>query len=355
LTFKAEIGSITPLSSTKYMPALFEPTQPVIRHDWTLADIQALYALPFADLLFMAQQVHRSAFPANQIQVSTLLSIKTGACPEDCGYCSQSGHYKTGVEKQKLLDLDEVLAKAKQAKENGATRFCMGAGWRSPPDKQFPEVLAMVEQVKALGLETCLTAGMLSDNQATQLKEVGLDYYNHNLDTSPEYYKEIITTRTYQDRLDTLQRVRDNGINVCCGGILGMGETVDDRLNLLLELAKLQPHPESVPLNWLVPIAGTPLGDKLQGQQIDGLAFVRMVAVARIMLPHSFVRLSAGRDSMSDELQALCFLAGANSIHAGEKLLTTPLPSSDKDKQLFMRLGIKTQVEKSTEILAKHV
>lgn len=332
-------------------PTLSKPT---IRHNWKLAEVRALYTLPFADLLFKAQLVHRAAFPANQVQVSTLLSIKTGACPEDCGYCSQSGHYKTGVEKQKLMDVDEVLTKAKQAKANGATRFCMGAGWRCPPEKQFPQVLEMVEQVKALGLETCLTAGMLNDQQATELKEAGLDYYNHNLDTSPEYYKEIITTRTYQDRLDTLQRVRENGINVCCGGILGMGETVNDRLSLLIELAKLHPHPESVPLNWLVPIAGTPVGDKLQDQQIDGLAFIRMVAIARIMMPNSYVRLSAGRNTMSDELQAFCFLAGANSIHAGEKLLTTALPSTDKDKQLFMRLGIQPQMEQSAEVLAQH-
>lgn len=330
-----EIGSITGFRED-IMPAETLP----VRHNWKLQEAQALYAMPFADLLFTAQQVHRTAFPGNQVQISTLLSIKTGACPEDCGYCSQSGHYSTGIEKQKLLPLDEVLEKAKQAKANGATRFCMGAGWRCPPDKQFPEVLAMVEQVKSLGLETCLTAGMLNDKQAEQLKTAGLDYYNHNLDTSPEYYKEIITTRTYQDRLDTLQRLRDNGIHVCCGGILGMGETVDDRLQLLIELSNLPEHPESVPLNWLVPIEGTPVGDKLKNQTIDGLAFARIVAVARIMMPHSYVRLSAGRNEMNDELQALCFLAGANSIHAGEKLLTTALPDSDKDKQLFSRLGI---------------
>lgn len=317
--------------------------KPQVRYDWTAAQAQALYDLPFADLLFMAQQTHRTYFRPNELQVSTLLSVKTGACPEDCGYCSQSGHHDTGVIKQKLLPLEEVLQKAQQAKANGATRFCLSAGWRSPPEKQFPDVLKMVAEVKALGLETCLTAGMLNDDQAQQLKESGLDYYNHNLDTSPEYYKEVATTRTYQDRLDTLQRVRNNGINVCCGGILGMGETVADRIGLLLQLANQQPHPGSVPLNWLVPIPGTPIGNKMQGQSIDGIAFVRIVALARIMLPQSYVRLSAGRNTMSDELQALCFLAGANSMHAGEKLLTTPLPDTDKDWQLLARLGIQAE------------
>lgn len=323
-----------------------------IRHNWTAAEAKAIYDWPFADLLFYAHQVHRQFFSANQVQVSTLLSVKTGACPEDCGYCSQSGHYDTKVLKQKLLPVDEVIEKAKQAKANGATRFCMGAGWRSPPEKQFPEVLAMVEEVKALGLETCLTAGMLSDEQAKKLKESGLDYYNHNLDTSPEYYKEIITTRTYEDRLNTLQRVRDCGINVCCGGILGMGETVADRIGLLLELTKLEPHPESVPLNWLVPIEGTPIGEKMKGKELDGLGFVRMVALARILMPKSYVRLSAGRNIMSDELQALCFFAGANSIHAGEQLLTTPLPGTDNDLQLFSRLGINTDIK--SESKAEH-
>ena len=327
------------------MQELNNQSKPLIRNDWTATEARALYELPFADLLFSAQQIHRQFFKANELQVSTLLSVKTGACPEDCGYCSQSGHYNTGVIKQKLLPLDDVIAKAKQAKENGATRFCLSAGWRSPPDKQFPEVLAMVQEVKALGLVTCLTAGMLNDNQAEQLKESGLDYYNHNLDTSPEYYKEVATSRTYQDRLDTLARVSKNGMNVCCGGILGMGETVDDRIGLLLALTKLQPHPGSVPLNWLVPIAGTPIGDKMQNQTIDGIAFVRIVALARIMMPKAYVRLSAGRNIMSDELQALCFLAGANSMHAGEKLLTTPLPSTDKDWQLLERLGITPETE----------
>jgi biotin synthase len=326
------------------MQELNEQNKPLIRNDWTAAEAQALYDLPFADLLFHAQQIHRQNFTANKLQVSTLLSVKTGACPEDCGYCSQSGHYNTGVVKQKLLSLEDVITKAKQAKENGATRFCLSAGWRSPPDKQFPEVLKMVEEVKALGLETCLTAGMLNDTQAEQLKTCGLDYYNHNLDTSPEYYKEVASSRTYQDRLDTLQRVSSNGINVCCGGILGMGETVADRIGLLLSLSALQPHPGSVPLNWLVPIAGTPIGDKMQGQTIDGIAFVRIVALARIMMPKAYVRLSAGRNIMSDELQALCFLAGANSMHAGEKLLTTPLPDTDKDWQLLARLGMQAEV-----------
>lgn len=316
-----------------------------VRHDWTAEEAKAIYDWPFADLLFYAHQVHRHSFNANQVQVSTLLSVKTGACPEDCGYCSQSGHYDTKILKQKLLPVEEVLEKAKQAKANGATRFCMGAGWRSPPAKQFPEILAMVKEVKAMGLETCLTAGMLNDDQAKELKQCGLDYYNHNLDTSPDYYKEIITTRSYQDRLDTLQRVRDCGINVCCGGILGMGETITDRIGLLLELSKLQPHPESVPLNWLVPIEGTPVGEKMKDQKLDGIAFVRMVALARILMPTSYVRLSAGRNIMSDELQSLCFFAGANSIHAGEQLLTTPLPGTDSDLQLFSRLGINTEVK----------
>jgi biotin synthase len=329
------------------MSSYTEQNNFAIRHDWTAEEAKAIYEWPFADLLFYAQQVHRQFFNPNAVQVSTLLSIKTGACPEDCGYCSQSGHYDTQILKQKLLPVDEVIEKAKQAKANGATRFCMGAGWRSPPAKQFPEVLAMVKEVKALGLETCLTAGMLDGDQAKELKASGLDYYNHNLDTSPEYYKEIITTRTYQDRLDTLQRVRECGMNVCCGGILGMGETVTDRIGLLLELAKLQPHPESVPLNWLVPIAGTPVGDKMKDQTLDGIAFVRMVALARILLPKSYVRLSAGRNIMSDELQALCFFAGANSIHAGEKLLTTPLPGTDSDLQLFSRLGVDTSEVKT--------
>jgi len=313
-----------------------------IRHDWTREQAQALFDQPFNDLLLQAQQLHRQHFVPNTVQVSTLLSIKTGACPENCGYCSQSGHFSTGVEKQKLMELDAVIAAAKTAKEHGATRFCMGAGWRSPPEKNFPAVLDMVKAVKAMGMETCLTAGMLSDDQAGALKETGLDYYNHNLDSSAEYYEKVVTTRTYQDRLDTLERVRRNGINVCCGGIVGMGESDNDRLGLLIELANLPEHPQSVPLNVLVPIPGTPLGDSAP---IDPLDFVRMVAVARMMMPKSVVRLSAGRAEMSQELQALCFFAGANSIHYGEKLLTTPLPDTQADQDLFSRLGINTQVE----------
>jgi len=309
-----------------------------IRHNWTREQVTALKDQPLMDLLFAAQTLHRQYFPANTVQISTLLSIKTGACPEDCGYCSQSGHYDTGITKQKLLPVDEIIAAAKKAKANGATRFCMGAGWRSPPAKNMGELQEMVREVKALGMETCLTAGMLDATQAQTLKEAGLDYYNHNLDSSPEYYPKVTSTRTYQDRLDTLSHVRDAGISVCCGGILGMGEQAEDRIGLLLQLANLSEHPESVPLNLLVPISGTPLGNSAP---LETFEFVRMVALARLMMPASYVRLSAGRNTMSDEMQALCFFAGANSIHYGEKLLTTPLPDTNKDLALFARLGIK--------------
>jgi len=309
-----------------------------IRHDWTRAQATQLFEQPLMDSLYQAHTVHREYFPANTVQISTLLSIKTGACPEDCGYCSQSGHYDTGINKQKLMAVEEVIAAAKKAKASGATRFCMGAGWRSPPVKNMAELEAMVREVKALGMETCLTAGMLNADQAQVLKTAGLDYYNHNLDSSPEYYPQVTSTRTYQDRLDTLAHVRDAGISVCCGGILGMGEQAEDRVGLLLQLANLPEHPESVPLNLLVPIAGTPLGDSAP---LEPFEFVRMVAVARLMMPASYVRLSAGRNTMSDELQAMCFFAGANSIHYGEKLLTTPLPDTNKDLALFERLGIK--------------
>jgi biotin synthase len=292
------------------------------------------------DLLFRAQTVHRAHFDANTVQVSTLLSIKTGACPEDCKYCSQSGHYDTGLDKEKLLEIRKVVEEALNARAKGASRFCMGAAWRSPRDRDMPYVLEMVKQVKALGLETCMTLGMLSGEQAQQLAEAGLDYYNHNLDTSPEHYGNIITTRTYEDRLNTLAHVREAGIKVCCGGIVGLGEAREDRIGLLMQLANLPVHPESVPINMLVKIAGTPLGEV---DDLDPFEFVRTVAIARILMPQSHVRLSAGRETMNDEMQALCFMAGANSIFYGEKLLTTPNPEAAHDRQLFARLGINTQ------------
>lgn len=315
----------------------------------TIDRLESLYHLPFNDLLFQAQQVHQAHFPHQDIQLSTLLSIKTGRCSEDCKYCSQSGHYKTSVEKQTLLANDTVIEHAKQAKANGSHRFCMGGAWRSPPEKDFPKVLDMVRSVKDLGLETCLTAGMLTETQAQELKEAGLDYYNHNLDTSREYYPEIISTHTYDDRLDTLRKVQKAGMKVCCGGILNLGESVNDRLKLLLELANLNPYPESVPINKLVPIPGTPLANN---KTIDPFDFVRTIAVARIIMPRARIRLSAGRNDMSDELQALCFLAGANSIFYGETLLTTPLPGQDKDQLLLKRLGLKTSLAKETEDVA---
>jgi len=310
----------------------------ILRHDWTVDEIAALYDMPFNDLLFEAQTVHRNNFNPNAVQVSTLLSIKTGKCPEDCGYCPQSVRYDTELENEPLMPLDEVIASAKQAKENGSSRFCMGAAWRSPKDKDLEPVIKMVQEVKAMGLETCLTLGMLTEPQAVKLKEAGLDYYNHNLDTSPEYYGEVITTRTYQDRLDTLQHVRDAGMNTCCGGILGMGESRRDRIGLFKELANQEHHPESVPINLLVRVSGTPLE---KGDDLDSLEFIRSVAIARIMMPKSYVRLSAGREKMSDEMQAMCFFAGANSIFYGEKLLTTPNPDTNDDMDLFNRLGIK--------------
>jgi biotin synthase len=309
----------------------------VVRHDWTREDIARLFALPFADLIFRAQSVHRQNFSANEVQMSTLLSIKTGGCPEDCGYCSQSASHETGLKASKLMEIEAVLADAKAAKESGATRFCMGAAWRSPKDKDLDAVCVMVEGVKALGMETCVTLGMLTGPQAERLKKSGLDYYNHNIDTSPEYYKEIITTRTYEDRLDTLAHVRDAGINVCCGGIVGMGEAEDDRVGMIHALATLPEHPQSVPINALMKVKGTRLGDS---DPIDPIDFVRTIAVARITMPKSFVRLSAGRSNMSDETQALCFLAGANSIFVGTKLLTTPNPQADHDERLFEKLGV---------------
>lgn len=312
-------------------------SRPDFRHDWSTQDIEALFELPFNDLLFRAQQIHRENFDPNTVQVSTLLSIKTGKCPEDCAYCPQSVRYDTGLETETLMPLDEVLKAAKSAKANGVTRFCMGAAWRSPKDKDLEPVMEMIKEVKSLGMETCVTLGMLTDKQATKLKDAGLDYYNHNLDTSPEFYSEIITTRTYDDRLETLRHVRDAGLHVCCGGILGMGENRGDRARLLQQLANLSHHPESVPINMLVRVAGTPLED---AQDLDPLEFVRTIAVARILMPGSMVRLSAGRENMTDALQALCFLAGANSIFYGEKLLTTPNPSANQDHRLFKRLGI---------------
>lgn len=308
-----------------------------IRHDWQHDELQALFDLPFPELLFRAAAVHREHFDPAQVQVSTLLSVKTGGCPEDCAYCPQAQRYSTGVNAQKLMDTDAVLAKARQAKAAGASRFCMGAAWRSPKDRDIPKVAAMIAGVKALGLETCATLGMLSGEQARALKDAGLDYYNHNLDTAPDYYDSIIHTRQYQDRLDTLEHVRDAGLKTCCGGIVGMGETRAQRVGLLLALATLPTHPDSVPINKLVQVAGTPLHGSAE---LDPFEFVRMIAVARIAMPRSMVRLSAGREAMSDELQALCFVAGANSIFYGDKLLTTGNPESERDLALFARLGL---------------
>jgi biotin synthase len=308
-----------------------------VRHDWTRAEIRALFELPFPELMFRAQSVHRRHFDPTKVQIATLLSVKTGGCPEDCAYCPQSAHYDTGVDAAKLISLAAVLAEARAAKAAGASRFCMGAAWREPKARDLDKVCAMVAAVKALGLETCATLGMLSREQARALKGAGLDYYNHNLDTSPEYYGAIITTRTYQDRLDTLARVRDAGIHVCCGGIVGMGEGVEDRVGLILTLANLPAHPESVPINLLVRVEGTPLA---HGPVLDTIDFVRVIAVARIAMPRSVVRLSAGREDMNEETQALCFLAGANSIFCGPKLLTTPNPARDHDLRLMQKLGL---------------
>jgi biotin synthase len=308
-----------------------------VRHDWSRAEVRALLALPFPELVFRAQSVHRLHFDPTEVQVSTLLSIKTGGCPEDCAYCPQSIHYATGVKPEKLMALADVLAEAEAAKAAGASRFCMGAAWREPNDRDLDRVCAMVAGVRALGLETCATLGMLTQAQAQRLKRAGLDFYNHNLDTSPEYYGEIISTRVYRDRLDTLAAVRAAGINVCCGGIVGMGETVDDRAGMIATLASLPVHPESVPINLLVRVEGTPLG---HAAPLDPLDFVRTIAAARIAMPKSVVRLSAGREDMSEETQALCFLAGANSIFYGPKLLTTPNPERDRDLRLMDRLGL---------------
>ncbi len=316
-----------------------------IRSNWSLAEVTALHALPFADLIFHAQSIHRRHFDPNEVQVSTLLSIKTGACPEDCAYCPQSVRYDTGLERESLMDPGTVIERARAAKANGATRFCMGAAWRSPKDRDLDAVAEMVSGVRDLGLETCATLGMLTAAQAQRLKDAGLDYYNHNLDTSENFYGEIITTRTYQDRLDTLAAVRDAGIHVCCGGILGMGENASDRVALLHTLATLDPHPESVPINNLVQVEGTPLAGTAP---LDPIEFVRIIALARILMPRAHVRLSAGRSAMSDEMQALCFLAGANSIFYGEKLLTTGNPDSASDHALFGRLGIRPEPSAAT-------
>ncbi len=309
----------------------------IVKNNWPLAKIEALFNLPFNDLLFKAQTIHRENFDPNAVQISTLLSIKTGACPEDCSYCPQSVRYDTGLEKEALMEIRAVVDAAKQAKANGASRFCMGAAWRSPKDRDLNKVTKMVEEVKALGMETCVTLGMLEDSQAKRLKDAGLDYYNHNIDTSEDYYKEVITTRSYQDRLDTIDTVRSAGINVCSGGIVGMGEKSDDRAKMLQTLANMEHPPESVPINKLVQVKGTPLDGV---EAIDSLEFIKTIAVARILMPRSQVRLSAGRSDMSDEMQAMCFFAGANSIFYGDQLLTTANPEESADHQLFKRLGI---------------
>src|SRR5471030_875094 len=314
------------------------PGLALLRHDWTRDEVRVLFALPFPELMFRAAQLHRENFDPTEVQISTLLSIKTGGCPEDCAYCPQSAQYDTGVEAEKLMSVEAVLTEARAARAGGASRFCMGAAWRSPKDRDLDNVCAMVEGVKALGLETCATLGMLTDDQAARLKASGLDYYNHNLDTSPEYYGAIISTRTYGDRLDTLEHVRTAGINVCCGGIVGMGDGLEDRVGMIATLASLPVHPESVPINMLVQVKGTPLA---VAAKLDPLDFVRTIAVARICMSASVVRLSAGREDMSEETQALCFLAGANSIFYGPKLLTTPNPGRDKDMALLDNLGMR--------------
>ena len=316
------------------------PQSTEIRHDWTRREVEALFALPFNDLLFEAQSIHRRYFDPNQVQVSTLLSIKTGACPEDCAYCPQSTRYETGLEVEKLMEVEKVLEQARAARETGATRFCMGAAWRCPKPRDMPHVVAMVKGVRELGLESCMTLGMLTQDQANQLADAGLDYYNHNLDTSPEFYGDVITTRTYQDRLETLDHVRDAGMKVCSGGIVGMGEEQSDRAGLLQQLANLPQHPESVPVNMLVRVEGTPLAEE---EDLDPFEFIRTIAVARIMMPASHVRLSAGREEMNEQMHALAYFAGANSIFYGEKLLTTPNPRANKDMALFSRLGIEPE------------
>jgi len=315
-------------------------TADAIRTDWTKAEARALYDQPFFDLLFQAQQVHRAHFDANRVQLSRLLSIKTGGCPEDCSYCSQSARNGSELSASKLMQVEQVIAEARKARDAGATRYCMGAAWRSPKDRDLPAIEAMVRGVRALGMETCMTLGMLDPTQTLRLKEAGLDYYNHNIDTSEGFYPEVITSRTFADRLDTLENVRAAGIKVCTGGILGMGETAMDRIDMLVTLATLPEHPESVPVNMLIPMEGTPLA---KAAPVDPFDFVRVIALARIMMPKSHVRLSAGRTAMNDEMQALCFLAGANSLFMGDTLLTAPNPAEDSDMQLFARLGIKPE------------
>ncbi len=304
---------------------------------WTTETIANLFSLPFMELLYQAQTIHRQHFPVQEMELCTLLNIKTGACPENCAYCPQSAHYDTGLTREKLWDVDDVVEKARIAKENGSRRFCMGAAWRSPPKKMLPRVIEMIKAVKAEGLETCVTLGMLDEEDAQLLREAGLDYYNHNLDTSPEFYDKIITTRTYQERIDTLNHVHNAGINVCCGGIIGMGEATSDRIGLLLQLTMLPAPPKSIPINRLIPIAGTPLADTAE---IDNFDFIRTIAVTRILMPTSMIRLSAGREDMSDEMQTLCFMAGANSIFYGEKLLTAKNPETDQDLMLLKKLGL---------------
>jgi biotin synthase len=316
------------------------PDSSAIRHDWSLGEVWALARLPFNDLLFRAQSLHRQFFDPNQVQISTLVSVKTGGCPEDCAYCPQSVRYETGVDREAMMDTAEVLSRARAARANGATRFCMGAAWRSPKPRQVEQFAGIIRQVRELGLETCATLGMLTEPQARQLKDAGLDYYNHNLDTSARHYPQIISTRTYQERLDTLQNVRTAGLKVCCGGIIGLGEELRDRVELLHTLATLPGHPDSVPINQLVQVEGTPLNGT---ERVDPLDFVRVIAIARILMPASYVRLSAGRTDMSDEMQALCFFAGANSIFYGERLLTTPNPATDRDQALLRRLGLKPE------------
>ena len=311
-----------------------------MRYDWTVEEIEELFALPFNDLMFQAQQAHRANFDANEVQLSTLLSIKTGGCPEDCKYCPQSSRYNTGLESELLMKKEEVMKAARAAKEKGASRFCMGAAWREPKGRSFDLVLDMVREVKAMGMEACATLGMLDAEQAKKLKDAGLDYYNHNLDSDPEFYKTIISTRTYEERLDTLKHVRSQGMSVCCGGIVGMGETVRNRAGMIAQLARMEPHPESVPINMLVKVEGTPMADV---EDLDNFDFIRTIAVARITMPASHVRLSAGREAMSEEMQSLCFLAGANSIFYGEKLLTTGNNEAEKDRAFFAKLGIRPE------------
>jgi biotin synthase len=335
--FSPMASNVTKLDTAAHARAIHPSSITNIRHDWTRAEALALYELPFMELLFRAQTVHRASFDPNKVQMSRLLSIKTGGCAEDCGYCSQSAHHKTSVKASKLMEVQRVIEEAKKAKAAGATRYCMGAAWRSPKLRNMDAIVAMVEGVKALGMETCMTLGMLSDSDIVKLRDAGLDYYNHNVDTSEAYYSKIITTRTYADRIDTLARVRDAGMKVCSGGIVGMGEEIEDRVDMLITLANLDEHPESVPINMLIAIPGTPLENT---ERIDPIEFVRTIALARIMMPKSFVRLSAGRTEMSDETQALCFFAGANSIFAGDTLLTADNPGEDKDSVLFAKLGL---------------